>query len=83
MAMDRDAILGDLRARVAARVYVAATAVDVTVPMVDGLGLPSIELLELLLEIEEAYTTLDLEDPRTQELTSLTDLANWLATQDV
>jgi acyl carrier protein len=72
-------ILSDLRRRVAARIGVAELVVSVDATIIGGLGLASVDVLELLMEIEEEYPELDLENPAARELRTLDDLANWLA----
>jgi acyl carrier protein len=72
-------ILSDLRQRLAARIGVAESAVAIDTSIMEGLGLTSLDVLEFLMEIEDDYPQLDLEDPATRELCSLNDLAKWLA----
>ncbi|MBY5324376.1 hypothetical protein HFN11_29375 [Rhizobium leguminosarum] len=72
-------ILSGLRRRVAARIGVAETAVDPDVAIIDGLGLASIDVLELLMEIEDDYPEVNFENQTTSEVRSLNDLANLLA----
>jgi acyl carrier protein len=72
-------ILSDLRRRVAARIGVVESEIAVDAAIMDGLGLASVDVLEVMMEIEEVYPQLDLDDPAVRELRSLDDLANWLA----
>jgi len=78
--MTREERIGDeLRALVAERLRVDPAQVRVDGRIIQDLGLSSIDQVDFLLDIEERYPPFDLSAPEVADLTTIRDLARWIA----
>jgi acyl carrier protein len=77
--MSGAAILAELQAGVAARLGVAPAEVDPDGQILDELGLESREVVSFLIEIEERYPPVTFEEVEAAELSSLRQLADFIA----